>query len=143
MTTVMTDEQKADRAQKDRERRQRKRDEQFGQIAKAAETFVSDDYHARFSVEDVEAIKTIVGRQDPIRFAFDGEPGPEDGRDGKMMLVQFAAGGLKGDDPAAVQIRKVTRQVRKDERAPMNGKYPSLWGRKVAALLLALAVDEG
>lgn len=142
-TETVTEDKKAERARKERERRQQKQVEAFEQVAKAAASFVSDDYHARFIPEDVEAIKAIVGRQDPIRFAFDGEPGPADGRDGQEMLIAFAQGDLKGDDPAAVQIRKVTRQVRSDERAPMSGKYPSLWGRKVAALLLALNVEKG
>jgi hypothetical protein len=121
------------------EKRQQKRVEEFRLIAKRASELAGESYHATFSPEDVEAIKLIVGRADPIRFAFDGEPGPADGRDGRDVLLAFASGGLKGADPAAVQIRAMTRRVRADERAPVNGKYPSLWGRKPAALLLALA----
>lgn len=140
MTTVLTaDEKREARAAAERDRRAKKRAEEFGAVAARAASFVPESYNARFTPEDVEAIKVIVGRADPVRFAFDGEPGPEDGRDGKMLLVQFAQGELTGADPAAAQIRRVSRRVRSDERAPVSGKYPSLWGRKVAALLLALA----
>ena len=141
MTTAVTDDKRAKRAEQERERRQKKRVEEFAGVAARATSFVAEDYHARFTLEDVEAIKAIVGRADPIRFAFDGEPGPSNGQDGRESLVEFAAGRLVGSDPAAVQIRAVSRRVRTDERAPVIGKYPSLWGRKVAALLLALAAE--
>lgn len=120
-----------------RKSREAKQMEDYQQIAKRAAELVGN-YAAQFSAEDAAAMKLIVGRQDPVRFAFDGEPGPADGRDGREVLAAYAAGTLERGDKAASQIRAMTQRVRLDERAP-GGKYPSLWGRKPAALLLALA----
>jgi hypothetical protein len=91
-------------------------------------------------------MKQIVGRSDPVAFAFDGVPKDAEaaddvvgGRDARAVLLSWARSELESSDPAARRIRATVQRVRGDERAPLVGGKSDLWGRKVAAILVALA----
>lgn len=137
--TIPTDDPKVDRAQKERERRTKKKEEAAAVIAAAAKNY-APEIKAPFYPRAVLALEAIVGRKDPIAFAFDGAaPEVLDGRDARDVLLAWIREEIPSSDPAAQHLRAMAVRVKKDQRTPLVSGRPDLWGRKVGALLAALA----
>jgi hypothetical protein len=84
-----------------------------------------------YNVASTRSLINIVGRRDPITFPKVTKEALA-GRDPKAVLTAWARDELPKDDEAAKQLRAFARELSKDPRGN------NLWGRRIAALLVAM-----
>lgn len=128
------DQKKAERAEKERERRAAKKVDEEKQAVRALidrAREIAPGIKSPYQPAEMRSLIEIVGKADPVEFL----AVPEDalnGRNVRDVIGAWACGELDTKDPAAVALRARAREIGNDERAK------NLWGRKVGALILAL-----
>jgi hypothetical protein len=94
---------------------------------------IAPEIKSPYAPHEARSLITIVGRRDPIAFAFLEAPGEVEPEAQRGVLEDWTHARLEKADPRAVLLRARARTVSKHPEAK------NLWGRKIGALLLALA----